>query len=89
METCSLGKDAAHASISPRFLWFVVDRWFAGRRAAFEYLSYHNRSFRNFRVVEEGVLYRSGQLNVAGLSRIIHDYGIKTVVSLPRRRQNQ
>jgi tyrosine-protein phosphatase SIW14 len=46
------------------------------------YLSYHNRCFRNFRVVEESVLYRSGQLNVAGLKRIIHDYGIKTVISL-------
>jgi tyrosine-protein phosphatase SIW14 len=46
------------------------------------YLSYHNRCFRNFHVVEEGVLYRSGQLNLAGLKRIIHDYGIKTVVSL-------
>jgi tyrosine-protein phosphatase SIW14 len=48
----------------------------------FWYYSYHTRSFRNFHVVEEGVLYRSGQLNVAGLKRLIHDYGIKTVVSL-------
>ena len=31
------------------------------------YFSYHGHCFRNFRVVEEGVLYRSGQLNVAGL----------------------
>jgi tyrosine-protein phosphatase SIW14 len=46
------------------------------------YASYHYHSFRNFRVVEEGVLYRSGQLNIAGLKRLIHDYGIKTVVSL-------
>src|SRR5689334_24768787 len=46
------------------------------------YYSYHNRCFRNFRVVEEGVLYRSGQNSLAGLKRIIHDYGIKTVVSL-------
>jgi tyrosine-protein phosphatase SIW14 len=46
------------------------------------YWSYHSRCFRNFRVVEEGVLYRSGQLNIAGLKRVIHDYGIKTVVSL-------
>lgn len=37
---------------------------------------------RNFRVVRPGVLYRSGQMTKAGLQRIIHDYGIKTVVSL-------
>jgi len=48
----------------------------------FWYFSHHNRSFRNFHVVEEGILYRSGQLNRAGLQRLIHDYGIKTVVSL-------
>jgi tyrosine-protein phosphatase SIW14 len=46
------------------------------------YWSYHNHCFRNFHVVEEGVLYRSAQLNLAGLQRLIHDYGIKTVVSL-------
>ena len=46
------------------------------------YHAYHNHCFRNFRVVEEGVLYRCGQLNLAGLKRLIHDYGIKTVVSL-------
>jgi tyrosine-protein phosphatase SIW14 len=46
------------------------------------YSSYHSRCFRNFHVVEEAVLYRSGQNNLAGLKRIIHDYGIKTVVSL-------
>jgi protein tyrosine/serine phosphatase len=37
---------------------------------------------RNFRVVREGVLYRSGQMSVAGLQRMIHDYGIRTVVNL-------
>ena len=36
---------------------------------------------RNFRVVEDGVLYRSAQLSPYGLDRIIHDYGIRTVVS--------
>ena len=46
------------------------------------YYSYHNRCFRNFHVVEEGILYRSGQLTLDGLKRLIHDYGIKTVVSL-------
>jgi protein tyrosine/serine phosphatase len=37
---------------------------------------------RNFRVVREGVLYRSGQMSLAGLRRVVHDYGIKTVVNL-------
>lgn len=46
------------------------------------YRSYHSRTHRNFRIVENGVLYRCGQLNVAGLQRLIHDYGIKTIVSL-------
>jgi protein tyrosine/serine phosphatase len=46
------------------------------------YVSYRNANFRNFRVVTPGVLYRSGQLSRAGLERIVHDYGIRTVVSL-------
>ena len=36
---------------------------------------------RNFRVVEDGVLYRSGQLGPDALGRVVHDYQIKTVVS--------
>lgn len=46
------------------------------------YSSYHHRTYRNFRAVEEGVLYRSGQMTVAGLERVLHDYGIKTIISL-------
>jgi protein tyrosine/serine phosphatase len=37
---------------------------------------------RNFRVVRDGVLYRSGQMSLAGLKWAIHDYGIKTVITL-------
>jgi protein tyrosine/serine phosphatase len=37
---------------------------------------------RNLRVVREGVLYRSGQMTAEGLRRMIHDYGIRTVVNL-------
>ncbi len=43
---------------------------------------HRNNQLRNFRVVEDGVLYRSGQLTPAGLDRVIHDYGIKSVVTL-------
>jgi protein tyrosine/serine phosphatase len=46
------------------------------------YSSHRTSYSRNFRVVEEGVLYRSGQLSPAGLDRIIRERGIKTVVSL-------
>jgi tyrosine-protein phosphatase SIW14 len=38
--------------------------------------------FRKFRVITEGKLYRSGRLSLAALKRVIHDYGIRTVVSL-------
>ncbi len=37
--------------------------------------------YRNFRTVEAGVLYRSGQLDAAGFERIIREHGIKTVVT--------
>lgn len=37
---------------------------------------------RNFRVVRDGVLYRSGQMSLDGLRRVVHDYGIRTVVTL-------
>jgi protein tyrosine/serine phosphatase len=37
---------------------------------------------RNFRVVREGVLYRSGQMSLGGLKRAAHDYRIRTVISL-------
>src|SRR5580692_8648604 len=43
----------------------------------------HQRAqMRNFRVVREGVLYRSGQMTRAGLERAVHDYGIRTVICL-------
>jgi tyrosine-protein phosphatase SIW14 len=40
----------------------------------------HHR--RNFRVVEDGVLYRSGQLTPAGFAAVLDDYHIKTVITL-------
>jgi tyrosine-protein phosphatase SIW14 len=46
------------------------------------YASYRNSHFRNFSVVTPGVLYRSGQMSVAGLERIVHDHGIRTVITL-------
>lgn len=46
------------------------------------YAHYRHSQSRNVRVVEPGVLYRSGQLTKTGLERLIHDYGIRTVISL-------
>jgi protein tyrosine/serine phosphatase len=46
------------------------------------YASYRNSQMRNLRVVEESVLYRSGQLTLSGLQRVVNDYRIKTVISL-------
>jgi tyrosine-protein phosphatase SIW14 len=46
------------------------------------YSTWRTRNFRNFHVVREGVLYRSGQLPPDGLRRLIHDHGIRTVVTL-------
>src|SRR5579864_1336853 len=46
------------------------------------YKNEHDRRFRNFRVVDPGVLYRSGQLDLNGLKRLVHDHGIRTIVSL-------
>jgi protein tyrosine/serine phosphatase len=39
-------------------------------------------SYRNFRAVEDGVLYRSGQLPPDAFDRVIREYQIRTVVSL-------
>ncbi len=46
------------------------------------YAFHHHGQARNFRPVREGVLYRSAQTTLAGLERLVHDYGIRTVVSL-------
>jgi tyrosine-protein phosphatase SIW14 len=46
------------------------------------YAGYQKANHRNVRVVTPGVLYRSGQLSRTGLDRMVHDHGIRTVVSL-------
>src|SRR5437773_1769104 len=46
------------------------------------YSAHRTTHLRNFRVVEDGVLYRSGQLTPAGLERVVAERDIKTVVSL-------
>lgn len=46
------------------------------------YFQVTEKMARNFHVVEHGVLYRSGQLPLAGFKRIAHDHGIRTVICL-------
>lgn len=50
--------------------------------APLAYSSHRTLYSRNFRVVEEGRLYRSGQLSPAGLDRVVRERGIRTIVSL-------
>ncbi|MBO0696931.1 MAG: tyrosine-protein phosphatase [Zavarzinella sp.] len=46
------------------------------------YASYHQTAWRHFHVVDDGRLYRSGQLSPETLERVVREYGIRTVVSL-------
>ncbi|HKI30420.1 MAG TPA: tyrosine-protein phosphatase [Gemmataceae bacterium] len=46
------------------------------------YAFHEEKQMRNFRVVRDGVLYRSARMTLPGLKRAVHDYGIRTVVSL-------
>jgi protein tyrosine/serine phosphatase len=67
----------------------LIVRWFFGLLTVgvivggpIGYAAYRNANFRCFRVVEPGILYRSGQMSQAGLERVLNDYGIRTVVTL-------
>ena len=46
------------------------------------YAHYRDSHLRNLRLVQDGVLYRSGQLSLPGLKTVIHNQKVKTVVSL-------
>lgn len=46
------------------------------------YVRERHETFRNFRVVDEGVLYRSGQMSPAGIGQVCREKGIRTVISL-------
>jgi tyrosine-protein phosphatase SIW14 len=52
------------------------------------YSEYRKGTIRNLRVVEEGVLYRSGQLSAEGLEQVVRERGIKTVISLRAARDD-
>src|SRR5206468_1933197 len=46
------------------------------------YTSHRQTSLRNFRVVEDGVLYRSGQLTPDAFERVLIEYQIRMVITL-------
>src|SRR4051812_27358731 len=46
------------------------------------YSSHQQTNFRNFHVVEDAVLYRSGQLSRPVFERVVTEYRIKTVITL-------
>jgi protein tyrosine/serine phosphatase len=46
------------------------------------YKNWQDAEYRNFRIVEDGVLYRSGQLPIARLERLVSTYRIRTIVNL-------
>src|SRR5262245_25466 len=50
--------------------------------APWAYARFRHQACRNFHVVHEGRLYRSGQMTLAGLQHTIRDYSIRTVVNL-------
>jgi len=50
--------------------------------APFGYRAVVSTSYRNLRVVDDGVLYRSGQMSRAGFERVCRERGIGTVVKL-------
>jgi protein tyrosine/serine phosphatase len=45
-------------------------------------IHFRQHNLRNFQVVREGVLYRCSQPSESALQRLVHDYGIRTVISL-------
>jgi tyrosine-protein phosphatase SIW14 len=52
------------------------------------YKRWRDREYRNFHVVEEGVLYRSGQLPLPRLQQFVLTHGIRTIVSLREGAKN-
>ncbi len=68
----------------PRFLPYLFSALLVGLLIGgpWAYSNYRHAALRHFHVVEDGVLYRSGQLTLSGLKRLLHDHGIKTVITL-------
>src|SRR6266498_2497931 len=50
--------------------------------APISYKRWHDRDYRNFHVVQDGVLYRSGQLPLPRLQHLVSQHGFRTIISL-------
>ena len=46
------------------------------------YVTYQRQHTWHLREVRDGVLYRSGQMSLDGLKRVVHEFGIRSVVTL-------
>lgn len=46
------------------------------------YYQHQRKLYRNFREAVPGTLYRSGQMSPEGLKKVVHEYGIKTIICL-------
>lgn len=45
------------------------------------YSRHRQTQFRNFRIVEDGKLYRSGQMSIGALQRTVEEYDVRTVIN--------
>src|SRR5437868_3520873 len=80
-----LDRDAhARECLMPRNRWLFTEALILSLAIAtlLFAVALRRHHLRNFRVVEDGVLYRSGQLTPTGLAWALADHHIKTVVSL-------
>ncbi len=68
----------------PRYLHWSIGLLYATLLVGIPawYVQYQQKHFRNFRIVRDDVLYRSGQLSLDGLKQIVQQHGIRTVISL-------
>lgn len=67
---------------APVRLFFVVAITLLVVAGPILYWNWHQSRWRNFRVVDPGKLYRSAQLPIESIQRIVHDYGVRTIVCL-------
>lgn len=67
----------------PRLVRFILGTFILVLLVGVPYVyAWHYRNqVRNLRVVKDGILFRSGQLSLAGLKRVTRDFEIKTVIS--------
>ena len=84
------GTEASPCRVSLRHPRSASPRSCSASAAPVAYAFHMQAQTRNFRIVKDGVLYRSGQITLFGLKNLLHDYGIRTVVTLrdarrPRR----